>query len=76
MPVLCEFRGIKIALYPEYGERHKEPHFHAYYGEHRAVFSIVSLTMIACTGNFPLRIEAEIREWAYEHRRQLILNGA
>ncbi len=40
MPELSRFYGIIIRMFSEPSERHHVPHFHAYYGEHVAVFSI------------------------------------
>jgi len=57
MPVVSEFNGIRIRINHEVGGKHSEPHFHAYYGSDIAIFSIVTLEMLDCTGNFPTRIE-------------------
>jgi hypothetical protein len=38
MPELSRFYGIIILMFSEPSERHHVPHFHAYYGEHVAVF--------------------------------------
>jgi hypothetical protein len=40
MPELSRFYGIIIRMYWEIGERHRTPHFHAYYQENAAIFSI------------------------------------
>jgi hypothetical protein len=74
MPVVSEFRGIRITINYEYDEKHSTPHFHARYGSDEASFSIVTLEILACTRNFPARIAAEIRKWAMMHRRQLKKN--
>jgi hypothetical protein len=67
MPEICRFLGIVIAMY--YNEHHP-PHFHARYGENRAVFSIEELKIIE--GNMPKRIVSLILEWAFEHRGELM----
>ncbi len=74
MPLLSEFRGIRITINYEYDEKHSTPHFHARYGNDEASFSIVTLEILASTGNFPARIAAEIREWALRHRKKLKKN--
>ena len=40
MPELSRFFGIIIRMFAEPSERHHTAHFHAYYQEHVAVFSI------------------------------------
>ena len=59
-------------------DRHKLPHFHAYYGEAEAVFSFDG-EIIA--GEFPRRQAAFVKAWALMHEDdlranwQLALNG-
>lgn len=40
MPELSRFFGIIIRMYLEAGAQHNTPHFHAYYQDETAVFSI------------------------------------
>ena len=40
VPELSRFYGIIIRMYWEAGARHHTPHFHAYYQEATAIFSI------------------------------------
>jgi hypothetical protein len=40
MPELSRFYGIIIRMFSEPAGKHNSAHFHAYYGEHTAVFSI------------------------------------
>jgi uncharacterized protein DUF4160 len=40
VPELCRFFGIIIRMYREAGAQHHMPHFHAYYQEDAAIFSI------------------------------------
>jgi hypothetical protein len=40
MPELSRFFGIIIRMYMEIGEPHHLPHFHAYYQDDVAVFSL------------------------------------
>ena len=46
MPELSRFYGIIVRMFSEPSERHPAPHFHAYYGEHVAVFSISPVALI------------------------------
>ncbi len=46
MPELSRFYGIIIRMFSEPSERHHVPHFHAYFGEHVAVFSISPVAII------------------------------
>ena len=50
MPTISMFQGILIRMYWNDTDRHKMPHFHAYYGESEAVFS---LTGEILSGIFP-----------------------
>jgi hypothetical protein len=53
MPELSRFFGIIIRMFVEVGESHHIPHFHAYYQEDIAVFSIDPIELIS--GGFPKR---------------------
>lgn len=46
MPELSRFYGIIIRMFCEPSERHHAAHFHAYYGEHVAVFSISPVALV------------------------------
>lgn len=67
MPEISRFFGITIRLY--YGE-HSPPHFHAQYGEHRAVVEILTLTIFG--GQIPPRAMGMVIEWASLHREALL----
>jgi len=41
MPLIAQFRGISIYMYTERNAPHRLPHFHAYYGEHLASFTLI-----------------------------------
>lgn len=69
MPELARFFGIIIRMYAELGGRHHSPHFHAYFGEHEAVFRLPDLEMIA--GEMPTRQRRLIEAWAELHREEL-----
>lgn len=47
LPELSRFFGIVIRMFVEAGESHRRPHFHAYYQDAAAVFSIDT---IECLG--------------------------
>tara|TARA_R110001583_G_scaffold39556_3_gene126522 strand:+ start:224 stop:484 length:261 start_codon:yes stop_codon:yes gene_type:complete len=67
MPTICEFFGIFIRMYYD---DHNPPHFHAYYGEYEAIFSIQTMEMME--GQLPKRAKALVSEWALEHRQELV----
>ncbi len=59
MPEISRFLGIVIKMF---FDDHSPPHFHAYYGDSEASFSIDSLTILK--GNLPPRIKGLVIEWA------------
>jgi hypothetical protein len=70
MPELSRFYGIIIRMFSEPAGRHNSAHFHAYYGEHEAVFSI---DPIALNGGFlPLRQQRLVEAWAELHTEELL----
>jgi hypothetical protein len=69
MSEISRFFGIIIAMY---NREHGIPHFHARYGEYRAVFSIDDLQMIE--GSLPKRVISLVLEWAFQHRTELKAN--
>lgn len=69
MPVISSFFGIVITM--NWSE-HNPPHFHARYGNEKAIFSIGELKMLA--GKLNSRATAMILEWAFQHREQLLEN--
>lgn len=71
MPTICQFFGIVIQMY---WREHAPPHFHALYAEHEALIDIRSLELIG--GNLPRRAMAMVREWAAEHRVELMEDWA
>ena len=52
-------------MFVELDERHHIAHFHAYYQEHTAVFSIYPVEQIA--GSLPLRQQWLVEAWAELH---------
>lgn len=69
MPELCRFLGIIIRMYMEAGAKHNAPHFHAYYQNEVAVFSIETADLIA--GTIPKRQQRFVEAWAELHREEL-----
>jgi hypothetical protein len=66
MPEISRFFGIVIAMH--HGD-HAPPHFHARYGDSRAVISIEGSTILA--GSLPPRAIGLVVEWAAIHRNEL-----
>jgi hypothetical protein len=72
MPELSRFFGIIIRMFAEPSERHHAPHFHAYYQEHIAVFSISPVALMA--GSIPLRQQRLVEAWAELHQDELLVD--
>ena len=66
MPRISEFYGIVIAMF--YND-HEPAHFHAIYGEHRALVSIRPVDVIR--GSLPRRALGLVLEWAALHQDEL-----
>ena len=60
-------------MYWRDNDKHKMPHFHAYYGENEAVFSLDG-EIIA--GKFPGKQAAFVKAWALLHTEELQANWA
>jgi hypothetical protein len=69
MPELCRFFGIIVRMYMEVGGPHHLPHFHAYYQEDAAVFSLDPIELIA--GSLPRRQRRLVEAWAELHQPEL-----
>ena len=70
LPTISMFFGIIIKMY--YRE-HNPPHFHAEYQGFKAVFSIENGEMTAGK-RFPDKAKKIIKEWALEHKKDLLKN--
>jgi hypothetical protein len=70
MPELSRFFGIIIRMFVEVGESHHIPHFHAYYQEDIAVFSIDPIELIS--GRLPKRQQRLVEAWAELHQAELL----
>jgi hypothetical protein len=69
LPRIAEFYGIVIGRF--YND-HEPPHFHAAYGEHRAVMRIETQEVLR--GALPNRALNLTREWATLHQEELMPN--
>ena len=78
MPTISLFFGIIIRMFWKDNDKHKLPHFHAYYAEHDAVFTLDGEIL---SGDFPKKQAAFVKAWALLHEDdlkanwQLTLNG-
>ncbi|HKC62056.1 MAG TPA: DUF4160 domain-containing protein [Pyrinomonadaceae bacterium] len=70
MPELSRFFGIIIRMYAELGAPHHEPHFHAYYQDDAAIYSIDPVDLIA--GSLPRRQQRLVAAWAELHQVELL----
>ena len=57
-------------MFSEPSERHHVPHFHAYYQENVAVFSVSPVEIV--TGSMPQRQQRLIEAWAELHQEELL----
>ena len=70
MPELARFFGIIIRMFSEPSERHHVAHFHPYYGEREAVFSILPVALII--GFMPQKQQRLVEAWAELHQSELL----
>jgi hypothetical protein len=70
MPELSRFFGIIIRMYMKAGVPHHTPHFHAYYQQEVAVFSLDPVELIA--GSLPRRQRRLVEAWAELHQAELV----
>ena len=66
MPEISRFYGIIIAMF--YND-HEPPHFHARYGEQRAIIRIDTLEIL--DGKLSARALKLVQEWGALHRKEL-----
>jgi len=69
MPTISRFYGITIQMF---FKEHGVPHFHARYGGDMAIYTIGTCDRLA--GEIPARTERLVREWARQHRHELMRN--
>ncbi|MFZ4402747.1 MAG: DUF4160 domain-containing protein [Pseudobdellovibrionaceae bacterium] len=69
MPLISEFFGIKIYMY---WDDHFPMHFHAEFGEFKALISIEEVAVIR--GLFPAKKLSLVLAWCEIHKEELIQN--
>ena len=69
MPTISMFFGIIIRMY---FDDHNPPHFHAFYQEYRAVFSLDGQMI---SGDMPEKQSKIIEVWAMLHKDELDADG-
>lgn len=69
MPAIARFRGITVYIYAEPSGPHHLPHFHAYYGEYLASFSINPPELLE--GSLPRPQLRFVLAWAELHRSEI-----
>jgi len=69
MPEISRFFGIIIRMYWEANAPHHTPHFHAYYQDDVAVYSLAPVELIA--GSLPRRQRRFVEAWAELHEAEL-----
>jgi hypothetical protein len=69
MPELSRFFGIIIRMYAEVGEPHHAPHFHAYYQDEVAIFTIDPIELLG--GQLGIRQRRLVEAWAELHQAEL-----
>lgn len=69
MPELSRFFGIVIRMFVEVGGPHHRPHFHAYYQDHTAVFTVDTVECLG--GSVPTAQRRLVEAWAEIHRDEL-----
>lgn len=67
MPTISTFYGIIIRMF---FADHAPPHFHAEYGEHKAVVDIRNLAI--SEGSLPRRASELVLDWAELHQAELL----
>ncbi len=70
MPELSRFFGIIIRMYWEANAPHHTPHFHAYYQDDVAIYSIDPIELMA--GLIPRRQQRLVEAWAELHQAELM----
>ena len=68
MPTISMFYGIIIRMYYE---DHNPPHFHAFYGDYKAIFNFDGEII---EGSIPNSKKKLIEAWSLIHKEELIAN--
>jgi hypothetical protein len=69
VPELSRFFGIVIRMFVEAGGSHHRPHFHAYYQNQAAVFTLDTIECLG--GSLPKAQQRLVEAWAEIHRDEL-----
>ncbi|NJR53069.1 MAG: DUF4160 domain-containing protein [Leptolyngbyaceae cyanobacterium CSU_1_3] len=69
MPLIAQFRGISVYMYTEPNAPHHLPHFHTYYAEYAATFTLMPPEMLE--GALPRTQLRLVLAWAELHRNQI-----
>jgi hypothetical protein len=69
VPEIARFLGIIIRMFVEPGAPHHGPHFHAFYQNQSATFSIDPVEMTG--GGLPRRQQRLVEAWAELHQGEL-----
>ena len=72
MPEISRFYGLIIRMFAEPGAPHNQPHFHVYYQNYAAVYSIEPIELI--NGTLPVRHKRLVEAWAELHQGELAEN--
>ena len=71
MPTLSMFLGILVKMNWKDVGQHNQPHFHAFYGDYEASFSLDGEIL---AGEIPKKQAAFVRAWALIHEDELLAN--
>jgi hypothetical protein len=71
MPEVSRFYGIIIRMFMEPAVQHNVAHFHAYYQEYSAVFSIDNIEKL--NGELPRKEQRLVEAWAELHKDELLV---
>jgi hypothetical protein len=72
LPEIARFFGLIIRMYAEPDEPHNLPHFHVYYQNYAAVYTIEPIEIIS--GLLPLKEKRLVEAWAELHQGELAEN--
>ncbi len=72
LPEIARFFGIIVRMFAEVGAPHHDPHFHAYYQNHVAIYRIDPIDIVA--GGLPRKQLRLIEAWAELHQGELMEN--
>ena len=70
MPEISRFFGIIIRMYVEVAAPHHLPHFHVYYQDEVAIYSLEPIDLIS--GSLPKRQQRLVEAWAELHQDELL----